>query len=196
MKRVVLFVFLAAAAHVVGADGAYRAQVKEVDAEIWANGAIRGLETAYYYLYMGSPETEKIDINSWGGAETRLVHRRAGAGLPSALSEWRVYVWLAGAPRPREYSLADPEGWEQVPAPARQALAALGADDPRLLVISCHPDSGSVSIFFHPRYDKDRSFYQGKVEQIRRYLRTRGLPMASSPQEPGSHVARGRSANA
>jgi hypothetical protein len=65
--------------------------------------------------------------------------------------------------------------WREVPAPVRHILFALGIDDPDLITVSFQILSGSISIYYHPRYQRNRTFYEGKLQILREYMKNHDI---------------------
>ena len=55
---------------------------------------------------------------------------------------------------------------------SKHVLSALGTDDEDLIIISWNGLSGSISISYHPRFNNDRAFYDGKLKVLTDYVQT------------------------
>ncbi len=142
------------------------------------------LETAaaapHYCLYFGDERTAAIDEETGRARAQRtlmLVHPVVEAvpwTQPAAPDRWYLVLrgGFGGAPVCR---LLVEEAWRNVPAPARHVLAALGLDDPDLLLVSWQLVSGSMSVYYHPRFDRDLEFYRGRLAAMERYIATHDL---------------------
>lgn len=134
----------------------------------------------HYCIYFGDAKTAEIDETTGKLREQRalmLVHPVAEGMAwlhPAAPHRW--YVVLRGGARAAPVArLLLPEVWPEVPAPARHALAALGVDDPDLILISFQLVSGSMSVYYHPRFDRDREFYEARLLILQRYAEMHDL---------------------
>ncbi len=68
--------------------------------------------------------------------------------------------------------LLDESTWSMIPFMAKHILRALGTDDEALVLVTSNGLSGSSSIFYHSRFDKDRAFYEGKQRVLTDYMKT------------------------
>jgi hypothetical protein len=134
-----------------------------------------------YCLYFGSKQTERIDQQA---AEAHfilgvsLVHpvQAVAAGLPiQAESRW--YATLIDGRRniTTTNALFEESGWSIVPVLSKHILLALGTADEDLILISWNGLSGSVSVFYHPRFNSDRRFYEEKQKLFKEYAATHDI---------------------
>jgi hypothetical protein len=49
-------------------------------------------------------------------------------------------------------------------------LSCFGSDDNDLILIHYFPYTNTVSMMWHPKYAKDKSYYENKVEQLKKYF--------------------------
>jgi hypothetical protein len=150
--------------------------VKEIRAIVGSAGVLASVSyDIHYCLYIGNEETNRID------QETAMVHAQQSVRLlhpvPEAaarMSPPSPHRWYAiyqdGAARTTTTALLQENTWNGVPAPLRHALAALGVDDPDLLLISGQLLSGSISVYYAPSHDKDRAFYEEKLRKLLKYM--------------------------
>ena len=141
-----------------------------------------------FMLYLGNPETERLDsVTSRGGVtwSVSLVHPVSGQGgspsarsgaSPTAAARNRWYVTETDTARNlmRSGPLLNRSVWRTIPVLARQVLLALGPDDDELILIAWNGISGSLSVFYTPEVQTNRTFYEGKLEVLRGYLDEQG----------------------
>lgn len=141
------------------------------------NVVSRQAETMYC-LYFGSRETERIDQRATEAPSilnVSLVHPvRTVAAFLSVQAEKRWYATLINSRQNLAITspLFEEKGWSIVPVLAKHILLALGADDEDLILISWNGMSGSVSVFYHPRFNNNRRFYEEKLKLLMEYLAT------------------------
>jgi hypothetical protein len=137
-----------------------------------------------FMLYLGNPETERIDSAiSPGGAtwSLSLVHPVseqsgfpvAGSGTSqkaAARNRWYVTETDTARNVMRSGPLMDRSVWRTIPVLARSVLLALGPDDEDLILIAWNGISGSLSVFYTPKVQTDRTFYERKLEVLRGYM--------------------------
>jgi hypothetical protein len=128
----------------------------------------------HYCIYFGDEESSRIDDDT-GRAHCQqtllLLHpvvEVASRMAVRAPHRWYAILQTAGGSSTR--SLFEDAIWRSVPRAALHILAALGVDDPDLILISCQFLSGSMSVYYHPRFDRDRAFYEQKLRMLRNYL--------------------------
>ena len=160
--------------------------VRQVDyvVETMEGGTSTREEKSLYVLYVGNPETERLDrlAERAGIARTVcLVHPvDGGAPNPSGVSTgpagngWYVTENDSERGIVRRAPLLNRVAWYTVPIPARHAFLALDPDDADLILISWNRVSGSLSIYFSPSRQADGLFYEKKLELLRSYLEAHG----------------------
>jgi hypothetical protein len=192
MKRIMFLLFLLSAeiAQVAGQDliayvpkpesntnSPYVREINYAVETISSSNETRQAETMYC-LYIGSRATERIDQRAaeahciWN---VSLVHPvpAVNASLPvHALKRW--YAMLIDSHRnfTKISPLFEESGWSMVPVLAKHTLSALGTDDEDLILVSWNGLSGSISIFYHPRFNNDKAFYEGKRKLLMDYMET------------------------
>jgi len=158
--------------------------------------SMSGSRTIFLCLYVGTASMRKLDAEEMVEPPLRLLHPVAEvARHVDVQAPGRWYMLRSpgpGLPSGDMEPLLSDHGWKRVPPLARHALAALGMDDPELILVSCNA-SGSLSIYYLPRYDHDRAFYQRKLALLERYLASHD-PAADLPLNvmPGGNLS-GRS---
>jgi hypothetical protein len=195
MKRIAfpLFLLLAEIAQVTGQDliayvpkvesntnSPYVREINYLVETVSSSNDIRQAETMYC-LYVGSKKTERIDQQEAEGhsiLNVSLVHPvpTVTASLPvHALKRW--YAMLIDSQRSitKISPLFEERGWSMVPVLVKHILSALGADDEDLILIAWNGLSGSTSIFYHPRFNDDKAFYEGKRKVLVDYMETHDI---------------------
>jgi hypothetical protein len=133
----------------------------------------------HYCIFFGDEESDRIDEDA-GRARCRksllLLHPVEDVASRMAFrATRRWYAILTNAGNSCTRDLYDDSIWRSVPIAARHVLVALGADDPDLILISCQFLSGSMSVYYHPRFNRDRAFYEERLRVLRDYLATHDL---------------------
>ena len=137
-----------------------------------------------FKLYVGSPETERIDrLAERSGAlwSICLVHpasaadgsARVPAGAAPAFDAragWYVTETDTSRCLVRRTPLTNRAAWREIPVLARKALRALGPRDESLILISWNGLSGSLSVFYAPKLQGDRPFHERKLKLLADYL--------------------------
>jgi hypothetical protein len=155
--------------------------VKEIRAIVGSVGVPAGVSyDVHYCLYLGDEGTERIDQET-GRARAqqtvRLLHpvpEAAARMVPPAPHRWYA-ICQNGAAGATTVPLLQERTWNAVPAALRHVLAALGVDDPELLLVSGQLVSGSISVYYAPRHDRDRAFYEEKLRVLLRYMEVNDL---------------------
>jgi hypothetical protein len=130
----------------------------------------------HYCLYFGDEQARLADDDPVTARATRtlmLLHpvpEVAQRMQPAAPHRWFVIARGGSGTTPPAALLVDAV-WKRVPTAVRHVLAALGLDDPDLILISCRLDTGTISVFYHPRFDRDRALYECRLDALKRYLR-------------------------
>jgi hypothetical protein len=133
----------------------------------------------HYCIYFGDEETSRLDeVSGRAGAQRNLlllhpVVEVASRMLPQAPHRW--YALLVAEAGVRRTGLLTESTWPMVPAPVRHVLAAFGVDDPELVSISYKTLSGSISVYFDPRHDRDLAYYGNKLDRLLEYLNAHDL---------------------
>jgi hypothetical protein len=126
-----------------------------------------------YYLYYGSQET--LDTEKKLNAEHvfscfYLLHPGPEVTMPfAAPHRWYIGTRLSRRLSPPNRALFDEEIWQQIPGEVKSVLNAFGIDNPDLLLVWYDRHTGSIQVFFHPRYDEDQDFYRRKLGIITEY---------------------------
>jgi len=181
--------------------GPSTAYVRQIDyvVQSFAGGEVTSEAKALFLLYMGNPETERLDrlaersgavwticlVHPVRGPESPSGTRAGGASPADARSQWYVTENDTRRGIVRRAPLLDRATWRGVPVPARRALLALGPQDKDLILISWNGISGSLSVFFAPSLQEDRAFHERKLETLKKYLDTYGSN-ADEPFDPVS----------
>jgi hypothetical protein len=159
---------------------AYAPYVREITyivETITSTSVVRQAETMYC-LYVGSKETERIDQQA---AEAHTILNVSLAHpVPAVAAGLRVQDsqrWYAiFTDSDRNFASVRPlfeeSTWSKIPVLVRHVLGALGADDQNLILVSWNGLSGSVSIFYQPRFDHDRAFYEEKRKVLMNHMET------------------------
>lgn len=128
-----------------------------------------------YYLYIGTEETEKMDKEM---AENHiqigymLSHppKESTYNYPGAPGNW--YVQLTDTTR--GLNVVAPvfrsDVWPTIPQVVKHILVALNYKDENLILISTNAVSGSISILYHPKFDRFKIFYNIKLKILERYF--------------------------
>ncbi len=157
--------------------------VRQIDyiVESFSDGLSTHLSEFLYCLYVGNEETEKIDRQAEKSQVTvnvSLVHPAPGAG-PVLRSNAGERWYVAQTDSTRRFvkigPVFDQMAWNVIPRLARHVLLALGPNDDDLILISWNGMSGSLSVFYSPRVQKDRSFFDSKLAMIQKYMETHDL---------------------
>jgi uncharacterized protein YxeA len=73
--------------------------------------------------------------------------------------------------------------WSDLPIILKHVVVALGINDNDLTLINFNAITGSVTILYNPKYDKDENFYIRKLEKLKKYFNThdmnRDIPLSS-----------------
>ena len=155
--------------------------VKEIRAIIGSSGVTAGVTyDIHYCLYLGDEATDRVDQESARAhiqQNVRLLHpvpEAAARMTPPAPHRWYA-ICQNGAADAVTAPLLLERTWKGVPAALRHILAALGVDDPDLLLISGQLVSGSISVYYAPCHDRDRGFYEEKLQTLLRYMEANDL---------------------
>jgi hypothetical protein len=156
--------------------------VRQVDYVVESfEGDQRTLQAQFLFiLYLGNPETERLDSAPSQGSvvwSVSLVHPVseqsgfpvAGSGTSAKIaSRNRWYVTEIDTARNimRHGPLMNRSVWRTIPVLARQVLLALGPDDEDLILIAWNGVSGSIGVYYAPRVQTDRAFYERKLEVL------------------------------
>jgi hypothetical protein len=162
--------------------------VRQVDyvVETVADGNSTRETQSLYVLYVGNPETERLDGLAERVGVARSVclvhpvpedagaHDHPGVFTRPAGSGW--YVTESDSERNivRHGPLLNRVVWYTIPVLARHVYMALGPDDKDLILISWNRVTGSVSVYYSPARQADVLFYQGKLAILRSYFETHG----------------------
>jgi hypothetical protein len=181
MKKVVYSLLMFSLALSAGGQcRIYAPRVKQIPVIVGSNtSSVSGTRSVdiNYCLSFGDEETDRIDEES-GRARSQqnlmLLHPVPEAA--SRMSSPTPHRWLTkclnGFVAPEmAIPLLVESTWKKIPAPVRHVLVALGIDDPDLILVSCQQLSGSISIYYSPRYQRDRAFYEAKLEILNEYLK-------------------------
>lgn len=69
-------------------------------------------------------------------------------------------------------ALFDPKIWPMIPDEVKQVLVALDyRNNIDLLVVNYNIITGSIGVYFHPRFNESKLFYKWQLRKIQRYLR-------------------------
>ena len=138
------------------------------------NGRLVEILRDEYYLYYGNQETldtEKTLNSQHVFSCLYLIHPGPEVKMPfEAPHRWYVGIRVSRRLSPPTVPLFDQAIWNGVPGEVKSVLGAFGVDDPELLLIWYDRHTGSVQVFFHPRYDEDQDYYRNKLEIISDYL--------------------------
>jgi hypothetical protein len=153
--------------------------LKEIRVKVGSTAEEGTRSDFHYCIYFGDEESGRIDEDT-GRQHCQqtlfllhpTVESASGMAVP-APHRWYAIRHAAGDPAPR--ALLEDRVWRSVPCAARHVLAALGVDDDDLLLISCQFLSGSISVCYHPRFDRDRAFYEQKLQVLQSYIAAHDL---------------------
>jgi len=127
-----------------------------------------------YYLYYGNQNTlyrEKTLSGQRIFSCFYLIHPGPDVEMPfEAPHRWYVRIRLRGYLSPKARALFDEEIWTNIPQKVKYVLDAFSVDNPDLFLIWCDTLTGSIQVFFHPRYDEDRQYYLKMLEIINTYF--------------------------
>jgi hypothetical protein len=185
MEKVFILVWALAGAAVASAQDAPAPCVRQIDCvavTLSGDGCEREVQSIFM-LYIGSPETERLDACAERCDISRGVCLTHPAGPPegpgglsgvgagaSSRSRWRVTETDTEAGIVRRGVLLSPAVWTSLPLIVRQSVLALGPDDERLILVSFNGISGSLSIYYDPAVQSDRAFHEARLEVLRSYL--------------------------
>jgi hypothetical protein len=136
-----------------------------------------------YCLYYRDKETRRIDAAATTTMSLLLVHPapQVAARLASrAKKDWYVSFTDSVQGISDHAPLLSKDNWKAIPAPLQNILIGLGIDDSDLILIACDLHAGSTSVYYHPRHDKDRAFYAGRLKALKAYLVTHDIGKAVS----------------
>jgi hypothetical protein len=134
-----------------------------------------------YCLYLGDQETDRIDEESGRAhSQQNLMLLHPVPDVAARMNPQPPHRWYAkclnGSLRSDTTSpLLVETTWKEIPAPVRHILVALGIDDPDLITVSYQILSGSISVYYNPRYQRDRIFYEGKLQILREYMKSHDM---------------------
>lgn len=157
----------------------YKMYVKAVPVKTnsWKDGKQTDTVHNEYHIYIGTEETEKMDEKL---AKNRMhvgitfIHPTDMSGYkgryPDAPGGW--YAQLTDTTRGLNMvaPLFRRDVWGTVPSIVRHILIALDYKDKNLIMISTNALSGSISIFYHPKFDRFKIFYDIKLKILERYF--------------------------
>jgi hypothetical protein len=158
----------------------YQASVREVKAQVITlyQGKSETHEDITYCLYVGNDETRQIDRYLADAPEVGqfvLVHP-----VPEIAFKFTIRAkdrWYAmytdmnqNPPIPIMTELLNEDTWKLVPNVEKNLLKALGEQNDDLIVISYNIPSKSVNVYFHPKHEKDRAFYEEKLKILVEYM--------------------------
>jgi hypothetical protein len=182
--RMVLVVMLVATAGCSNAEQRYCfPSVRQIDFVVasFSDGLSTRQSEFLYCLYVGNEETERIDREAEKSQVTvnvSLIHPVPGAG-PVLRSNARERWYVTQTDSTRRFVRIGPvfeqASWNVIPPLAQHVLLALGPSDDDLLLISWSGISGSLSVFYSPRVQKDKSFHEAKLAMIQEYFRTHDI---------------------
>jgi hypothetical protein len=153
----------------------FEAYLKTIEVEIGTSNGKKIEEN--YFLYIGTEESELADeflaFNHVIGS-ILLIHPikgddRLDFGFEA---EKRWYAWVVDnidqvsmiAP------LLVPDVWNSIPPILKHVLNALDLNDNDLILIDLNMRSGSISIWFAPKYSTDKNFHLRKLNRLIKYL--------------------------
>jgi hypothetical protein len=127
-----------------------------------------------YFVYVGNDQTRQVDNESVlvidNICKIILVHPVADVAKDlkyPAKDRWYLEIMFLGqyfsAPL-----LDDPATIGILPPILAEVFYSLNYKDDDLLVIAYNIYSGSISIFYHPRFSKDKSYYDTKADMLKR----------------------------
>jgi len=123
-----------------------------------------------YYLYYGNrktQQTEKMRSQVRIFYSLFLTHRTFDSqNSVEAPHSWYIQYRRSRHLTPQAQALYDEEIWSRIPDTIKNTIEAFGADDPDLLLVTYDIHTGSIKVFFHPRYKYNREFYEQKVKIV------------------------------
>jgi len=127
-----------------------------------------------YYLYYGNQETlerEKTLSEKRLFSCFYLIHPGPDVEMPfEAPHRWYIRIRLRGHRSPEPRALFDKEIWTLIPQKVKYVLDAFGVENPDLLLIWCDTFTGTIQVFFHPRYDEDQGYYLKMLDIVNTYF--------------------------
>jgi hypothetical protein len=179
MKRLILpilfFAVLSLCAFLPISD--YELSVKEVDGEIlsFQNQVMTREPYITYCLYLGNEKTKELDdVPSL--ANFSLIHPIEKFNNLDAAKRWYISYSTGDPNRPGFLvPLLETENWSRTPKLLKHILMAFGPDDNDLILISYNVFSQSVSVRYHPRFEKDKAYYEGKLQILQTYWNSHNL---------------------
>lgn len=127
-----------------------------------------------YYLYYGNKETldrEKTLSGKRIFSCFYLIHPGLDVEMPfEAPHRWYIRIRIRGHRSPEPRALFDKEIWTLIPEKVKQVLDAFGVENPDLLLIWCDTLTGTIQVFFHPRYNEDHGYYLKMLDIINTYF--------------------------
>jgi len=184
----VIFFLSLASAHGQAAPR-YHPTLKEIGSGTYVNGKPVTGPPAGYCLYIAGDRTEP-DYLAWTSTVNNLslVHPlpQVAAQMDlKARGRWyasRISA-LGGDAENRLVPLLTEGEWRTIPAPLQDIVAALGIDDSELVLVSSNLNSGAISVYFLPAFDKDKGYYERKLDVLARYVSTHDMDVRMSLQE-------------
>ncbi len=124
-----------------------------------------------YCIYFDNQENEKYD-------DSRVVDdlmflrpsKNVAENMTPAKKRWYAILANASSNLTVVGALLDTEVWARMPAAMKNILVGLGVDDEDLVLILLNLRSGSIKVYYHPRHDHDRAFYEQKLGLLQSYL--------------------------
>jgi hypothetical protein len=134
-----------------------------------------------YCLYLGDEDTDRIDEES-GRAHSQqnlmLLHpvpEIAARMNPQPPHRWYAKCLNGSLRSDTSTPLLVESTWKEIPTYVRHILVALGIDDPDLILVSFQVLSGSISVYYNPRYQRDRAFYERKLNILQDYMKSHDI---------------------
>ncbi len=124
-----------------------------------------------YCIYFGNQGSEKSDDS--GVIDDLMFLRPAkevAEKMAPARKRWYAVMANASSNLTIVEALLEREVWARMPASMKNILVGLGIDDEDLVLILLNVRSGSIKVYFHPRHDHDKAFYEQKRQRIQSYL--------------------------
>jgi len=188
MKHTMLVLALVLAAGAARAEvTAYNPIVKEIYFTAYQMGdggkLFTRLETDYcLYLHFKAAHIRKIDAAVKETTALLLLTHPApevAAGLSvRAMKNWYVSRTDTVRGISNRVPLLSDAAWKTVPALLQNILVGLGVDDDDLVLIVCDLFKGNISAYYHPRYDRNKTFYTERLKGLQAYVKTNDMEKA------------------